>query len=104
MLKMVKLYLTPDDIKAKLGEEYKNSAVLFTKSNIGNDNCLEFECFITDADNMSRNERRERLIDQVPSDNDIIMLNAEMLSEISSMTLGESVDYLNNVIASFKLK
>lgn len=52
MSKVIRLYLTPEDIKSDLGEEYKSSEILFTKSEISHDNCLVFECTIVDKENV----------------------------------------------------
>lgn len=45
-MKVVKLYITQEDIKDKLGEQYKNHTVIFTNNRVCMDGSLEFECLL----------------------------------------------------------
>ena len=47
-MKTVRLYIDEDFIKEKMGDEYKNSNVIFTRADIGIDNTVTFTCLITE--------------------------------------------------------
>lgn len=60
-MKRFKLYIADTDIKSRLGEEYKDSNIIFTSVNIGFDNTVNFEGIVVDSDVPSNDIKRERL-------------------------------------------
>lgn len=99
-MKAVKLYITADEIKDKLGAEYKDSNVLFIKSEIGNDNTLTFECIITDEE-INRENNREKL---VHIKNPYFYENVLKMANVSGITFEECLEYLPKVIEEFQTK
>jgi hypothetical protein len=99
-MKIVKLYITTDDIKEKLGIEYENSSILFTKSEVGSDNTLTFECVVTDEE-INLESKRERL---VYIENKLLYDNVKKLSAMTSITFDECLEYITKAIESLKTK
>ena len=99
-MKIVKLYITPNDIKDKLDGKYKDSNVIFTKSEIGIDNTLTFECIITDED-IDKDNKRERL---VYIENKSLYDNVREMADVTGITFDECLEYVTKAMELYQTK